>query len=55
MADKSNLAIFRSFRPWLNKDSKSLPTPTQAVIPDWYKDADKWRILQGSKRGLSIS
>jgi hypothetical protein len=37
-----NLAIFRSFRPWLNKDSKSTPSPTQSVIPDWYKDADRF-------------
>ena len=40
--EKSKVAIFRSFRPWLNKDSKSLPSPTQTVIPDWYKDADRF-------------
>jgi len=34
--------IFRSYRPWLNKQSISLPTPTQKVIPDWYKDADRF-------------
>ena len=39
---KSNLAIFRSFRSWLTKDSKSTPSPTQSVIPEWYKDADRF-------------
>lgn len=37
-----NLAIFRSFRPWLNKESKSVPAPTQSEIPQWYKDADRF-------------
>jgi hypothetical protein len=40
--EKYNLAIFRSFRPWLNKDSKSVPGPTQGVIPEWYKNADRF-------------
>ncbi len=38
----SLVAIFRSFRPWLNKDSASTPVPTQKEIPDWYKDADRF-------------
>jgi hypothetical protein len=42
MSLKDNIAIFRSFRPWLNKDSSSVPTPTQSVIPQWYKDADRF-------------
>ena len=42
MGIKTNVAIFRSFRPWLNKESKSVPSPTQAVIPQWYKDADRF-------------
>jgi hypothetical protein len=37
-----NVAIFRSFRPWINKDSKSVPSPTQSEIPKWYKDADRF-------------
>ena len=37
-----NIAIFNSFRPWLTKDSISTPSPTQEVIPTWYKDADRF-------------
>lgn len=40
--DKLNKIIFRSYRPWLNKESKSIPTPTQKDIPQWYKDADRF-------------
>ena len=40
MSEKHNLAIFRPFRPWLNKDSKSAPSPTQSVTPQWYRVAD---------------
>jgi len=39
---KNNTAIFKSFRPWLNKDSSSVPAPAQNAIPDWYKDADRY-------------
>ena len=42
MTTKPNLAIFRSFRHWLDKESKSVPSPTQTVIPEWYKDADRF-------------
>ena len=42
MSLNPNVAIFRSFRPWLNKESKSVPGPTQGVIPEWYKDADRF-------------
>lgn len=42
MSLKQNVAIFRSFRPWLNKESKSVPSTTQSVIPDWYKNADRF-------------
>lgn len=38
----SLIAIFRSFRPWLNKESVSVPVPTQDVIPQWYKEADRF-------------
>lgn len=38
----SLVAIFRSFRPWLNKQSISVPVPTQDVIPQWYKEADRF-------------
>jgi hypothetical protein len=40
MSEQHNIAIFRPFRPWLNKESKSAPSPTQSVTPQWYKDAD---------------
>lgn len=40
MSDKYNLAIFRPFRPWLHKDSKSAPATAQSATPKWYKDAD---------------
>ena len=36
------VAKFRSFRPWLSKESISVPVPTQEVIPEWYKDADRF-------------
>lgn len=42
MAIKPNIAIFKSYRPWLNKDSKSVPSPAQSEIPNWYKDADRF-------------
>lgn len=38
----SLVAKFRSFRPWLNKESISVPVPTQEVIPEWYKNADRF-------------
>jgi hypothetical protein len=37
-----NIAVFKSYRPWLNKNSSSVPSPTQSVIPKWYKDADRF-------------
>ena len=46
---KSNIAIFRSFRPWLNKQSKSVPAPTQSVIPSWYKDADRFAKMSNGE------
>jgi hypothetical protein len=39
---KTNTAIFRSFRPWLNNKSISVPVPTQKEIPDWYKKVDRF-------------
>lgn len=33
---------FISAAPGLNQDSASLPEPSQAVIPDWYKEADRF-------------
>jgi hypothetical protein len=42
MTIKKNVAKFKSYRPWLNKFSKHTPSPTQSVIPDWYKDADRF-------------
>jgi hypothetical protein len=40
MSEKSNTAIFRPYRPWLSKASKTAPAPAQSVMPQWYKDAD---------------
>ncbi len=40
----SNLIIFRSFRPWLNNESNSVPLPTHKTMPKWYKDADRFAI-----------
>jgi hypothetical protein len=37
---ENNKVVFRSYRPWLDKNSKSTPSPTQSVVPQWYKDAD---------------
>jgi hypothetical protein len=42
MSLKFNLAIFRPSRYWTNKDSNSTPGPTQDVVPEWYKDADRF-------------
>jgi len=39
---KTNIAIFKSYRSWLNKDSKSVPSSAQNETPDWYKDADRF-------------
>jgi hypothetical protein len=38
----NNIVTFRSFRPWSNKESKSVPVPTQKEIPEWYKNADRF-------------
>lgn len=37
-----NLIKFISYRPWLNKESMSAPSPTQDAIPKWYKEADRF-------------
>ncbi len=37
-----NKIIFRSYKDWLNKESPSVPSPTQNTIPDWYKNADRF-------------
>jgi hypothetical protein len=37
-----NKIIFKSYRPWLTKESVSAPSSTQDTIPDWYKDADRF-------------
>lgn len=42
MSLKENIAKFTAYRPWITKDSPSLPSPTQTVIPQWYKDADRF-------------
>jgi len=42
MSENFKLLVFKSFRPWLNKESDNVPAPTQNVIPDWYKDADRF-------------
>ena len=38
----NNLIKFKSLRPWLKKESASTPSPTQSLIPDWYKEADRF-------------
>jgi hypothetical protein len=38
----SLIAKFKSYRPWLNTKSPSVPSPTQDTIPNWYKDADRF-------------
>jgi hypothetical protein len=42
-------AIFRSFRPWLDKESVSVPVPTQKEIPHWYKNADRFAKMPNGK------
>lgn len=43
MSDETkNVAIFRSFKGWLTRESVSVPSSAQDVIPDWYKDADRF-------------
>lgn len=42
MINVSKVAKFKSYRPWLNKESFSVPVPTQNVMPKWYKDADRF-------------
>lgn len=41
-SDQKRLITFKSYRPWLSKKSKSIPKPTQDVIPLWYKEADRF-------------
>jgi hypothetical protein len=38
----SNIIKFVSNRPWLNKESKSAPSPTSRTIPSWYREADRF-------------
>ena len=49
MTAKYNLATFKAFRPWLSKDSESAPSTAQSVIPDWYKDADRFAKMPNGK------
>jgi len=35
---------FVSNRPWLNKNSKSMPEPIIKTIPDWFRKADRFAI-----------
>lgn len=42
MDTEYNQVTFTSYRPWLSEESKSVPSPTQNVIPQWYKDADRF-------------
>lgn len=37
-----NKIKFTPYRPWLNKKSNHAPVATQKVIPDWYKNADRF-------------
>ena len=41
MSKSQNISFIAAF-PNLNKDSSSLPVSTQSVIPDWYKEADRF-------------
>lgn len=38
----NNKILFRALKPWLNKDSNSTPSNTKSVMPDWYKEADRF-------------
>lgn len=40
MSGQYNVAIFKPYRPWLNKQSLSAPSTAQNVMPQWYKDAE---------------
>jgi len=37
-----NLVKFVSNRPWLNKESDSVPGPIIKIIPEWYRKADRF-------------
>jgi hypothetical protein len=37
-----NLIKFKSYRPWLNTKSSSVPATSISVIPKWYRDADRF-------------
>jgi hypothetical protein len=38
----SQLAIFRPCRPAASKDENYFPAPTQSIIPDWYRKAERF-------------
>jgi hypothetical protein len=38
----SQLAIFRPCRPAARKDENYFPAPTQSIIPDWYRKAERF-------------
>lgn len=42
MEETKNTAEFKSYRYWLNEKSPSVPKPAHEVIPQWYKDADRF-------------
>jgi hypothetical protein len=44
MSLTTQIIKFVKNRPWLNKDSDSVPKPTIKTIPDWYKNADRFAM-----------
>lgn len=40
---------FISNRPWLTKDSMSKPDPISKMIPQWYRDADRFAKMQNGE------
>lgn len=40
--EEINTITFISYKPWLNEKSLSVPSTAQSVIPEWYKNADRY-------------
>lgn len=37
-----NKIIFRPSKPWVGKNDENAPSPTQSLMPNWYKEADRF-------------
>jgi hypothetical protein len=49
-----NIINFISNRYWLTEDSISKPTPSSKIIPNWYREADRFAKMPNGKPWIGI-